>query len=157
SCSDGTPICAQGVDGLYRCSSGCRPEETLCGSNCVDSSSDVDHCNGCTTVCPQRANATRTCQGGVCGFACTTGFGDCDGDPQNGGEADWRGARWHWGGCTPAGAGVHATPSCVDSPCHYACNDEFADCDATPGCETDITTADHCGGCATACPDTASI
>jgi hypothetical protein len=35
-----------------------------------------------------------------------------------------------------------------------SCSTGFADCDATPGCETAINTAAHCGGCSNTCSQT---
>jgi hypothetical protein len=67
----------------------------------------------------------------------------------------------HCGDCARAclatsAAGV-ATAHCSDSTCQPACLDGFADCGepaapaADDGCETNIHTPEHCGGCNTAC------
>ncbi len=40
--------------------------------------------------CPERDNATRTCESGTCGFDCNPDWGDCDTNATNGCEADLR-------------------------------------------------------------------
>ena len=48
--------------------------------------------------------------------------------------------------------GEHGSASCEAGACSFACEDGFADCDETPGCETS-TSADksNCGGCGVTC------
>ena len=52
--------------------------------------------------------------------------------------------------CPPAPG--NATATCVNSTCGFACNMGFADCNSTPGCETNIlTNATNCGLCGRVC------
>ncbi len=65
----------------------------------VDTRSTVAHCGACGRACAPRANATATCGGGACAYACNAGFNDCDDDPAN--------------GCETAGECVYASCSAV--------------------------------------------
>ncbi len=49
-----------------------------------------------------------------------------------------------------------ARVSCQAGACNLggACVAGFGDCTSAPGCETNLGTPDHCGGCATACSGT---
>jgi len=67
---------------------GCPNPETCCGTSCVDLTSDPAHCGDCNMQCPGAPHAAATCASSVCGFACNSGFGDCDLDPSNGCEHD---------------------------------------------------------------------
>ncbi len=69
------------------------------------------------------------------GPACTASQLDCDGNPENGCEADTRSDRYHCGACgriCPPGAG------CFAGACGAACPPLYADCDGNPinGCES---------------------
>jgi hypothetical protein len=65
----------------------CDAAETLCGSVCVDTKTDVKHCGMCDEACPVPASATTaTCADGLCGFACSMGYVDCDLESANGCE-----------------------------------------------------------------------
>lgn len=51
--------------------------------SCETDLSSPDSCGGCGIVCPGATNATRTCNGGVCGLspnACSEGTANCTGD-----------------------------------------------------------------------------
>jgi hypothetical protein len=66
-------------------------------------------------------------------------------------------SRFAGGLCVPCDAvAMHGTPTCSDGGCAVAaCNPGWGDCDGNPqnGCETDLTTSDHCGSCSTSCGD----
>jgi len=81
-CSGGT--CVPGCSDMQPCQDGLA----CCTAACVDLLTDPAHCGGCDP-CPVLANAESSCEVGVCGLgACTAGFADCDGDPNNGCETD---------------------------------------------------------------------
>lgn len=87
------------------------------------------------------------------GPSCAPGFADCDRSAANGCEVDLRASVAHCGRCGNAcAAGVNASPTCEAGTCRSTCTVGFADCNDTPGCETDITTVLNCGGCGRACP-----
>jgi hypothetical protein len=86
------------------------------------------------------------------GGACPAGFGDCDGDPGNGCEADLAHDRNHCGSC---GLGC-SSPDCICAGGQLTtqCGTERADCngDASDGCEIDVSTdTKNCGACGKVC------
>jgi hypothetical protein len=86
-----------------------------------------------------------SCDGGEC--VCTGGFGDCDGDVDNGCETRLD----QQNNCGACGA-VCKNGSCAGGSC--ACADGFADCDGdrTNGCEAELAgDARHCGACGNDC------
>jgi hypothetical protein len=116
---------------------------------------DPSHCGACGRACVV-ANGTAACAAGVCAVAaCAAGFGDCDGSPSDGCEADLGASAAHCGGCGRACAPAHATGACAAGTCTIAsCAAGFADCDgsAASGCEAETATDPaRCGGCATVC------
>lgn len=81
--SCGAQVCDQG-----NCANTCSSPATDCDGTCIDTSSDPENCGSCGFVC-SLPNADPACAGGHCAIgACTANFGDCDGDPANGCEAD---------------------------------------------------------------------
>src|SRR5262249_15033673 len=80
-------------------------------------------------------------------FECERGFADCNGDPDDGCEADLR-TDAHCGSC-----GARCTNgNCTHGVC--ACDDTFEDCDRDPsnGCEVDLAhDAANCGACGRDC------
>ncbi len=94
------PFCFGGACTL----SGCQPGFGSCDGNDANGcettvSSDTTHCGRCGNVCPVRANADPTCTSSVCGFACRTGFGNCDANEANGCEATLTTSSTHCGRC----------------------------------------------------------
>jgi hypothetical protein len=47
---------------------------------------NISNCGSCGYACPTRANATIFCAASTCGFSCTSGWGNCDGNAVNGCE-----------------------------------------------------------------------
>lgn len=97
------------------------------------------------------------CDAGACAFeGCANGFSDCDGNADNGCEASLQSVD-HCGACgqtcSPDGVELNGSVSaCDDGACIYVCNSGFDDCEAAaPGCETDLSSADHCGACGVSC------
>ncbi|MFN8590232.1 MAG: pentapeptide repeat-containing protein [Thermomicrobiales bacterium] len=60
---------------------GCNAEGfSCCTGTCVDTRTDPAHCGDCATACAAPpANAAATCVNGTCGFACNTGYHECNG------------------------------------------------------------------------------
>jgi hypothetical protein len=83
------PVCSGGA-----CTGACEAGYADCDaskrSNGCETAvtSDVGNCGGCGVVCPTRANASATCTAGVCGYACTGNYRNCDAMDANGCEAD---------------------------------------------------------------------
>ncbi|MEZ4410941.1 MAG: hypothetical protein R3A52_31355 [Polyangiales bacterium] len=121
----------------------------------TDTRSSNAHCGGCGVACA-RANGAAQCVMGVCALrSCDAGFGDCDGDPANGCEADTRGSVANCGGCGVRCAPAHAVGMCAMGACRVAsCEAGWADCDGNPGngCEVDTrSSAANCGACGRLC------
>ncbi len=64
----------------------CPPGQLECVGRCVDIRGDTQHCGRCGNAC-NATNGTPSCTGGVCGIACSAGYGNCDANEGNGCEA----------------------------------------------------------------------
>ena len=84
----------------------------VCPSNYGDCDDDWDnrcetdlynsaaHCGACGHACPAaRPHTVAVCTAATCGTVCATSYFDCDGDPDNGCEADLRVTAAHCGAC----------------------------------------------------------
>ncbi len=115
----------------------------------------VSNCGSCTTACPARANSNLYCSNGVCGFACSPNYANCNGNPTDGCEANLASSTTSCGSCTTACPSVdHGTPACTAGVCRFACNPGFGDCNSYSGdgCETLLgSDKDNCGACGHAC------
>jgi len=120
---------------------------TLCGSVCVDPTTDPSNCGGCGRSCVV-ANASAECIAGECAVGtCTGGFRDCDGDPLNGCEAMDSCVA---GAACETACGSTGTTTCADAcapscaPPAESCNLADDDCDgqcdqgAIPGCRVGV-------------------
>jgi hypothetical protein len=92
----------------------------------------------------------------MCGFRCNPGFGNCDGNAENGCETNLDTSSSHCGTCGNAcPARPNATATCSMGECGFTCNPGYADCDSNPanGCEVNLNESpSHCGRCGNACP-----
>lgn len=88
---------------------------------------------------------------------CPDGFGDCDGVPSNGCEADLIGSTDHCGTCGNAcPAPANAQALCEGATCTFSCSGMFGDCDGDEanGCETSLADDPaRCGACDRSCPE----
>ncbi len=118
--------------------------------------SNIVNCGGCGLACPARANATTTCNSGVCSFTCLTGFANCDGNNTNGCETNILSNIVNCGACGLAcPVRANAATICSGGVCSFNCNSGFANCDgnSTNGCEISLLTdKNNCGACAVVCP-----
>ncbi len=149
ACSGATPACTT-ADGGTDCSSGCAPGQSRCGDACVDAQTSLDHCGACGNACPARANATRTCASGRCGFTCAARWADCDGNASNGCEVNLDADARNCGACGRACALANATAACVSGACRVAtCASGWGNCDGADGngCEARLNTPSNCGRC----------
>lgn len=64
----------------------CPSGERMCGDQCVDVNTDVNHCGACNNTCPGGAQGTPQCSSGTCTLACSTGYFDCNAEPSDGCE-----------------------------------------------------------------------
>jgi len=132
--------------------------EGRCGFRCRDGFADCDNdptngcesdlrsnatCGSCQRRCPSGGNGTYVCMAGACEVRCSAGFGDCDGDANNGCEAQFASSPNHCGACGFAcPTRRNAETTCAGAMCGYRCVAGFSDCNgvATDGCE-------HAGAC----------
>jgi len=115
----------------------------------------VNNCGACGNVCSPIINGTESCTNGACGFACSSGYADCDGNRTNGCETNTQTSVANCGGCNKA-CPVYAneTASCLGGICWFQCNVGFGDCDGNRanGCETNLfSSSNNCGACGTVC------
>jgi hypothetical protein len=134
------------------------PTATPGGANGCETNTQTDlaHCGACGRACAARANTTRPAPPAACGYTCTAGFADCDGDASNGCEVDTRSEHEPLRRLRPRRAiPPNGTASCAAGVCAVAaCATGFGDCDgnATDGCETNVrTSTTHCGRCMNEC------
>lgn len=121
----------------------------------INLQTDFNNCGACGTRC-NLANGTEACVSGVCQVvACDAGWGNCDGNHQNGCETNLMSSTSHCGSCNDRCSSVNGVPSCVGGQCHISCNAGFGNCDGNArsnGCETNLTNhPGHCGACGGDC------
>ena len=131
----------------------------ISASSARPTSTSPDHCGSCDNAC-EVPHAEAGCSGGECNIeSCSTGWEDCNKDPEDGCEqTDIGSSASDCGACGVACPDINGTPRCEDSTCAIECADGYADCngDAADGCEV-ATLGDvlHCGGCDMPCPEDA--
>jgi hypothetical protein len=153
--NNATPTCTNGVCGLV-----CTPGFADCNKNpndgCETPLTTIVNCGACGVTCT-RANANVTCASGTCQIAgCTSGFGDCDGNPANGCETPLT-TIVNCGACGNVCSFANATAICASGVCQLGgCNAGWADCNGIPtdGCETPLNTNANCGACGVVCGPT---
>jgi hypothetical protein len=156
---NGQPYCAESVCEIV-CDVGFGDCDDKRSNGCEkDVSSDVQNCGGCGEegeVCSATSGNTPWCRDGSCGETkCPSGFGDCNGNPDDGCETDLRTDANNCGTCGNLCVAANGTAYCNDTMCAIqSCNPGYDDCSGgyADGCETNLNTnAAHCGGCGTPC------
>jgi Stigma-specific protein, Stig1 len=146
--------CMSGTCKIVACEADWADCNQSYADGCETDTSTTSNCGGCGVVC-QGTNATQvSCTSGTCVNTCMDGYGDCDNDPTNGCETNTMTSTEHCGGCGLACAPAHATGTCITGTCHISmCDAGYGDCNnnAFDGCETQLNTTQHCGGCGVQC------
>ncbi|AKF09433.1 hypothetical protein [Sandaracinus amylolyticus] len=156
SLANATPSCVGGACAVAGCDPGFADCDSAPGNGCeIDTRTTLEHCGGCGDVC-EIANGSEACVNGACAVAaCDPGFGDCDGNAENGCETNVLTSVTSCGSCGNACDLPNAVEVCVNGGCAIgACEPGFMDCDGLPtnGCETNTqSSVDHCGGCGNVC------
>ncbi len=93
------PVCIQGSCSLT-CTAGFADCDGSAANGCeVNTTAAPTHCGGCGRTCAL-PNATAACMASLCAVsACTSGFGDCDGNAANGCEVTLATDSAHCGAC----------------------------------------------------------
>ena len=120
----------------------CGSGGACCNGTCIDTTVDLSNCGGCGMACTTAvSNATATCAGGVCGFACTGSLTAC-------GETciDTGTNLANCGGCgvtcTPP---ANATATCTAGQCGFVCKAGYKRTEDGLGCTLECP----CGSYAT--------
>jgi 6-phosphogluconolactonase (cycloisomerase 2 family) len=157
--------CATGACTVAYCAPGWADCDAKFENGCeVNLAVDANNCGKCGAACAAGANAAGSaCVNSVCQLVgCAAGYGDCDGKPENGCEANLTNDISNCGGCgsgcpVPANGGSVA---CSGGGCQLtSCQPGYADCDRSRanGCEVAINTDVHnCGACGMSCSGTCS-
>ncbi|MBI5536118.1 MAG: hypothetical protein HY898_25580 [Deltaproteobacteria bacterium] len=151
--TNGTPTCSGGACGIT-----CNGGYTNCDGNVsngceINTGGDVAHCGSCTKVCNSN-NGTATCNSGSCGINCQSGWGNCDGNVDNGCETNTNTTVSNCGSCGNACSSNHGTPACSGGACSISCLGGWGNCDNNVGngCESDLQNDPaHCSNCTTSC------
>ncbi|KAF0160667.1 MAG: hypothetical protein FD160_4207, partial [Caulobacteraceae bacterium] len=158
----GTNDCSTGLCKVTGCDMGFAQCDGNPVNGCEPLNTATD-CGACATPCSSGALdhvMDATCASGDCDITCATGWGDCDGMPENGCETELN-SLTHCAQCNQACAIANAVADCSTGSCEFVvCRDGFGDCNTdieTDGCEQTLTmTSDPvCSGgqCAdVACP-----
>jgi hypothetical protein len=116
---------------------------------------DKNNCGQCFKVCQDPPNSVASCNMGSCVFTCYSGYKDCDGNPDNGCEANLYTDPNNCGVC---GYKCGNNMKCENGIC--ICKPGFADCNKNTqldGCEVDLSSdSDNCGSCENKCNQNAS-
>lgn len=155
--SNATPACVNGT-----CTIICDAGYYDCDGNilnvCESQLEDLSNCGTCGNICTPKANATVSCDLGVCSFNCNPGFEDCNGIAADGCEVN---LNTNTANCSACGTSCPANPpnatyTCVNGTCNFNCSSSnYLDCNGNTadGCEVNIQTdISNCGGCEIICP-----
>ena len=160
-CGDCTTVCRNDHGStacvLGQCSPSCGGGFASCDGNvvngCETPTTTLTDCGGCSQPC-SRSNATATCATGACAIAtCSGGYGNCNNQDADGCEQQLN-TLTHCGSCNTACARANATATCATGACAISsCNGGYGNCDNQDanGCEQQLNTLTHCGGCNTPC------
>ncbi len=150
--SHGIGACAAGVCDLAACDAGFANCNTLAIDGCeAELQTDPRNCSVCGRACPGTGapNTLASCTAGACSFACTTGYGDCDGSTANGCETSVVSNVAHCGACGRAcGAGQVCNAGVCELPCGGVPG--LTQCGAS--CVDLATDPANCGACGATCP-----
>jgi hypothetical protein len=177
---DPTNGCEQALDTLDHCAAcGARCDEASCpGGVCtaadcdeasgladcdadevrceVDLRADPHNCGRCGNRCrfePEiTPHAAVGCRAAECRALCVDGYGDCDGDYENGCEQRLD-TLAHCGACDRSCSIEDATATCDEGRCEIReCEPSRGDCDGDArSCESRLDRVETCGDCETRC------
>jgi hypothetical protein len=115
-CNTGTHTCMKGIG--QSCTTGSECYDGYCCNNKCTDLNEPNNCGSCGNVC-QQVHGTNNCYYGTCGPQCDTGYGNCDGNGNNGCETDFSSSPNSCGNAVDLGS------TCSDDECY----DGFLGCD----------------------------
>lgn len=118
---NGSPACTAGKCVIASCKTPFENCDGNAANGCeTDTTASRDHCGGCGKPCAPK-NASGACALGVCKVgSCSSGFGDCNGDPTDGCEVDLTNDPKNCGAC---GSAPTETCNLRDDNCNGKCDD----------------------------------
>jgi len=123
---------------------GCNPGDTCILAATCDGQGK---CSGGSIDCTRAHASGGTCISGVCqGYACDSGWGNCNNTWNDGCEIPLDTVS-NCGGCGKVcGTVDHGSPSCKGGACAAACSGSWADCDGkfSNGCERQVGVGNVC-------------
>jgi hypothetical protein len=156
------PNHAVGACDSGRCGFRCALNYGDCDGNVAngcetDVTKDTNNCGHCGNICPVRPNAMAAgCAANQCTNVCNKGYGDCDGNLNNGCESDTTKDMANCGGCGMLCSTANTqSATCTGSVCFQICKKGWNDCnmDPTDGCEANfLSDGKNCGACGNVCP-----
>jgi hypothetical protein len=146
----GSGLCSYTCNPGFSDCNGPQPGASDDGCETV-TSSDVNNCGSCGKQC-QNAHGFTACVNAVCSPSCATGWGNCNGNPDDGCETSTT-TTSNCGTCGKQCANPHGTTSCTTGSCVPTCTAGWGNCNGNPddGCETSTTTTSNCGVCGKQC------
>ena len=157
------PNAASASCGAGACKFTCLPGWADCDGNpangCeVNLTADVNNCGACNNLCGLKPNTVGSvCAAGTCQYTCSSGFGDCNGNPADGCETNTAGDINNCGACGARCSVANGSGTCSGGACRVlSCNNPFRDCDASSadGCEANSSSDPrNCGACNNVCPN----
>jgi hypothetical protein len=148
---------------LGKCSFRCKPGFADCNGDAKDGcevtvTGDVNNCGHCGNICPLRPQANAaTCTNGLCGNSCNQGYGDCDGNVNNGCEANLNIDLNNCGSCGFPCTDAHGKCTCGMGVCSKVCDKGYQLCNGVGPKGSDLcvnvqTDPKNCGACGNVCP-----
>ncbi len=156
ACSASGTSCQNGQCVVSSCTSPYADCDGLAANGCeTNVNTDAANCGSCGTKCGS-VNGSAGCVKGNCILLCSSGWGDCDGNTQNGCETNLNTALSHCGACSTACTLAHVNSAqCNAGKCAYgSCAALYGDCDGNTanGCETTLASdPNNCGSCGKKC------
>lgn len=149
------------------CTIACGPFVDDCNQKAADGCetnllTSQAHCGACRAACAP-ANARGECVAGNClidtdapdtNEGCLGSFANCNGETDDGCEADLMNDAETCGGCDTKCSSHNGTPDCDAGACFIDCDSGFDDCnqDVSDGCEADLAVSTlHCAECNNVC------
>jgi hypothetical protein len=148
------PVCAAGSCRVL-CTAGFGDCDNNPANGCETALDNANNCGSCGRRCAP-ANGAGSCNMGMCAVnSCNPGFGDCNGNPADGCEANLNNNPNNCGMCGTQCVAANGVASCTMGVCGLgSCNAGFGNCNMNPadGCEANLgSDPANCNVCGRVC------